>query len=63
MAVSGASVTGNAVRMNGHSFIQATANIDDQTFPGQNMVIVAVTSASVQSRRIGRSCKCASLYS
>lgn len=23
--------------MNGHSFIQATANIDDQTFPGQNM--------------------------
>ena len=23
--------------MNGHKFIQATANIDDQTFPGQNM--------------------------
>ena len=23
--------------MNGHSFVQATANIDDQTFPGQNM--------------------------
>jgi len=23
--------------MNGHRFIQATANIDDQTFPGQNM--------------------------
>ena len=23
--------------MNGHSFIQAIANIDDQTFPGQNM--------------------------
>jgi quinoprotein glucose dehydrogenase len=23
--------------MNGHAFIQATANIDDQTFPGQNM--------------------------
>lgn len=23
--------------MNGHSFIQATANIDEQTFPGQNM--------------------------
>ena len=23
--------------MNGHQFIQATANIDDQTFPGQNM--------------------------
>jgi quinoprotein glucose dehydrogenase len=23
--------------MNGHAFIQATANIDDQTYPGQNM--------------------------
>src|SRR5204863_1413752 len=23
--------------MNGHKFINATANIDDQTFPGQNM--------------------------
>src|SRR4030095_15212461 len=23
--------------MNGHSFINATANIDDQTFPGQNI--------------------------
>jgi len=23
--------------MNGHSFVSATANIDDQTFPGQNM--------------------------
>ena len=36
--------------MNGHKFIQATANIDDQTFPGQNMTHSLISRAVLPLR-------------
>jgi quinoprotein glucose dehydrogenase len=40
--------------MNGHTFINATANIDDQTFPGQNMTHSLISREYFRCRTDGR---------